>query len=419
MGCSCLIIVVERLFYMNLLLFSHRQIFSGVLLAFLLVFVGFGSQSFAFWLPKIVKFSDKTVQPVSRPTVPVAHSFQALSQQRFSATSSAKHLQLIGVNANEATLQTLLATIAEMTKAANAHDTEQYLSHYATSYVSGDNLDYNQIKGLIGETWQLYPSIQYGAELIEIRMNGRWATVESIDMTKASGIPSPFSMSATAAEARVASNDASAPKTPVDPSTQTGELVTQARNLIFFHRVGDVWLVQSDRTLYETACLRFGNTEGLNIQFNAPDQVFSNEGYTATVEASLPENTLAMATVNREPLIFPHPKAKDVLRMMGGQKTRLERVFEANGANRNEMVSVSMGFLSGMPKSNGVNFDLSGLITLVKRVNVVPKATQDVSLHKVLSDVVKTSANGKIDVTKNDKPSGIAGGAAKIPLPLH
>ena len=147
-------------------------------------------------------------------------------------------------------VKSLLATIEAMTVAANTHQLQGYLKHYAPRYTSGDNLTLEQVKGFIEETWQQYPTIQYGATLLEIRMNGNWATVESFDSTKAEGIVSPFApqknemLKKEALPSVLATTQAATKANPVGKKldiTANGTLETQSRTLMFFHKVGESW----------------------------------------------------------------------------------------------------------------------------------------------------------------------------------
>ena len=347
----------------------------------------------------------------------------------FKPITITNQVKIINGSAQEASVKSLLSTIEAMTVAANTHQLQGYLKHYAPRYTSGDNLTLSQVKGFIEETWQQYPNIQYGATLLEIRLNGNWATVESLDSTKADDIISPFAPKKPEAKegalpSVLATTQTATKANPVANKldiTAPGTLETQSRTLMFFHKVGESWLVESDRTLYETAMLRFGDVGNVGLSFHAPDQVFGGEGYTAQVEASLPDNIVAMSTLNREAVVFPHPKPKDVYRMVGGKRSKLERVFEANTANRNEMVSISMGLLRALPQGQeGLSLDVAGMVTLVKRVNVIPKvtATEGQAINPT-DNLVKTSANGKLDFSKDEEGnSPFGGGAAAIPTPM-
>jgi hypothetical protein len=371
---------------------------------------------------KIPSHSKKTTDAKSTNQLPLLLS-------AFKPVTVTNQVQITNGSSNQAGVKSLLETIEAMTIAANTHQLQGYLKHYAPRYTSGDNLTLDQVKSFIEETWQQYPSIQYGATLLEIRMNGNWATVESLDSTRADGITSPFApkkntVKEGALPSVLATTQTASKANPVANRldiTAPGILETQSRTLMFFHKVGESWLVESDRTLYETAMLRFGDVGRIGLEFHAPDQVFAGEGYTAQVEASLPENIISMSTLNREAVVFPHPKPKDVYKMLGGKRSKLERVFEANSANRNEMVSISMGLLRAVPQGQeGLFLDVAGMVTLVKRVNVIPKVTETQAKTIDLTDtLVKTSANGKLDFSKDEEStSPFGGGAAAIPTPM-
>jgi hypothetical protein len=354
----------------------------------------------------------------------------------FKPVTQTHQVRIVNGSMQDEAVQGLLSTIQGMTTAANTHQLAAYLKYYAPRYTSGDNLNLEQIKGFIEETWEQYPSIQYGATLLEIRMNGNWATVESLDATRAVQITSPFARKTTV-KSNVGGGVGADALPSVLSTTQAetkamltqnkldiaspGMLETQARTLMFFHKVGENWLVESDRTLYETALLRFGDVRNVGVTFSVPDQVFAGEGYTAQVQAALPPNTAALSTLNREAVVFPHPKPRDLYQPLSGSRPRLERVFEANSMNRNEMVSISMGLLRAIPQNQDtVSLDVVGLVTLVKRVNVIPKISKaEGSIESLLHPLVKTSADGKVDFSKEDDThTPFGGGAAAIPTPM-
>jgi hypothetical protein len=374
---------------------------------------------------------------VERATQTGTPNIPDLLGDTFKPITQTNQVRIVNGSLQDESVQALLATIQGMTMAANNHQLCAYLKYYAPRYTSGDNLSLEQVKGFIEETWQQYPTIQYGATLLEIRMNGNWATVESLDATRAAQITSPFARKTTVKSATgggvgadalpsVLSTTQAETKAMLSQNkldiTSPGILETQARTLMFFHKVGEKWLVESDRTLYETALLRFGDIRNVGLAFSVPDQVFAGEGYTAQVQAMLPPNTAALSTLNREAVVFPHPKPRDLYQPLTGSRSRLERVFEANSMNRNEMVSISMGLLKAVPQNQGaISLDVVGLVTLVKRVNVIPKLSEVAggSTESLLHPLVKTSADGKLDFSKEEEPNmPFGGGAAAIPTPM-
>ena len=308
---------------------------------------------------------------------------------------------------NDPAVKDLIGTLNALNQAANNHQLEAYLRYYAPRYVSGDNLSRDQVRAMVEESWKLYPNMAYNTKVLEIRMNGPWATVETVDKTQATGIPSPLSLK----------EGQSTPATALQaPPAPTGEMRTQARSLTFLHRVGQQWLVEGDHTLYESAWVAFGHWRSpIQVDLFAPEQVNGGEGYSAKVLMGFPNDVLAMASINQEPLVYPHPKVQESYRMVGGASQVLERVFEANTNQRNELVSASFGILENVPRQFAKNakgqlvpvsfsIELTGLLTVVRRVNVVPKAgvvgTAGPSAKAALNQLVKTSANGVVDLTK-------------------
>lgn len=281
--------------------------------------------------------------------------------------------------------RTIRQAVAKLLMASNNHDLKTLLSYYSQQFTSGDRMDLKTIKAMIEETWEMYPDIRYSTKILQIRLNGDWATVETEDSSIATA------------------------KTNKTESGKVGKLISNSRTLMFWHKVGNRWLIESDATLYEEASIRFGDLKGLEVRLAAPDQVFSGEGYTAKVTMPLDGPVYAIAAINREPIIFPHTKVKERYRTLSQNKPSLERVFEANTDNRNELVSATIGLIEVVRDENQrPQVRLNGLATLVKRVNVLPQVVKDADTSD--SAVVKTSADGRIDLTQqagqSDGPEG-------------
>jgi ketosteroid isomerase-like protein len=280
--------------------------------------------------------------------------------------------------ADEANIRKALASLLA---ASNRHDLKAMLEFYSSHFTSGDRMGLKSIKELVEETWRLYPDIHYETTLLEVRLNGDWATVESLDRSNAT-----------------VGNAPNLPK-------EKGQLLSESRTQMFWHRVGSSWLIESDATLYEKASIRFGTTQGLELKLEAPDQVFSGEGYTAKVAVNLPSNAYAIASITREPLVYPHLNLKERYRTLGEERTTLERVFEANSTNHNELVTATIGLIEvGRDEEQRPVVRMKGVATLVKRINVLPQMSDSSALGLTPSSV-KTSASGLIDTSKVTDPA--------------
>lgn len=296
--------------------------------------------------------------------------------------------------AQDPDIKALLTLHHQLEEASNAHQLKGLLAVYSPGFVSGDNLSLKAVTSLVEDTWKAYPDIAYQSQILEIRLNGDWATVESLDHS-----------SATA-------------QSQNQLPGLTGQLNSESRSLMFLHKIGKNWWVESDRTLYEEARIIYGGSQpgkanqpnlmnSLQGMLSAPDQVFSGESYTARLLLNLPEGTFAISTINRQPLVFPQPKPTENFRTVSPDNSELERVFTANQNYHNEMVSATIGLSRiGRDEQQRPVVELIGLATWVKRVNVLAKEDEATSAPEkdIAAEVVKTSANGKVDVSQIQEP---------------
>lgn len=263
--------------------------------------------------------------------------------------------------------------LQDLMDASNRHDIDAVLKHYSPNFTSGDSLNLKDVRGLVQDTWQMFPDIHYNSQTLEIRVNGSWAAVESIDTASAT--------------------------TKVDPtvSDKPGIMKSRSRGLLYLHRIGKTWEILSDATLFEKATITYGPFDTVAIDVESPEQVFAGESYTAKVTVGIPTGNIAFATITQEPLTYPQHTSKDKFRTLSTEKTDLERIFKANTTNNNEVVTATIGFTEiGQDEQERPTINLKGIMTVVKRVNVIPK-----SFYKEINgaqQMTHTSADGKIKV---------------------
>jgi ketosteroid isomerase-like protein len=263
--------------------------------------------------------------------------------------------------------------LQDLMDASNRHDLDAVLKHYSPNFTSGDSLSLKDVRGLIQDTWNMFPDIHYNSQTLEIRVNGNWAAVESLDTATATA--------------------------KLDPtvSDKPGVMKSRSRGLLYLHRIGKTWEIVSDATLYEKATITYGPFDNINVDVEAPEQVFAGESYTAKIRVGIPAGNIAFATITQEPLTYPQQTGKDKFRTLSTEKTDLERIFKANTTNNNEVVTATVGFTEiGQDEQERPTINLRGIITVVKRVNVIPRSTYKES--NSLQPVTRTSADGKIRV---------------------
>ncbi|MBY0404555.1 MAG: hypothetical protein K2X66_11700, partial [Cyanobacteria bacterium] len=309
--------------------------------------------------------------------IPVIHFYQvpmALAAKTTPPASPMETIHIVGSEVGSKDVNSILEVVSDLIASSNKHDMDGVLKHYSPRFQSGDNLSLDEIHHLIEETWKTYPDIHYDTKTLEIRINGDWATVESLDSAKATAV-----------------SDATVSKTP-------GMLDSRSRGLLFMKRMGKTWEILSDYTVYENATILYGEAQKLNVSLSTPDQVFSGEPYTAKVEIKLPTGAFAIATISKDPLVYPQPKPEEKFRSLSDEQDSLERVFQANTTNNNEMITATVGLTQiGQDDQDRPTIKLNGIATIVKRVNVLPKSKY--AEQKALNSITKTSASGLIDLT--------------------
>lgn len=283
-----------------------------------------------------------------------------------------------GANLQEAAaVQEVLRNLLD---ASNRHDIEGVLRHYSPNFTSGDSLNLKDVRSLIQDTWKMFPDIKYESQVLDIRINGDWATVESIDTATASA--------------------------RIDPtvSSKPGVMKSRSRGMLYLHRLGKHWEIVSDATLYEKAAIAYGPVDQVNVDVEMPEQVFAGDPYTAKVIVGVPSGNIAFATLTQEALIYPQHAGKDKFRTLSSDKTELERIFKANTTNNNEVVTATVGLTEiGQDAQERPVINLKGVLTVVKRVNVISKS--DYKDDNPAARAVHTTADGKIKVDPTQQPS--------------
>ncbi len=288
-------------------------------------------------------------------SVPMAWS--ETSSVMYPATLTKAEPRIIGIAPDSPQVKSLMELFNDLNNASNRHSIDDLLRHFSPNFISGDNFTLPQLKQQILDTWKAYDQIKYTSQILEIRVQGDWATIETLDQAEAVAPPDKSFMDQT-----------------------PGKMFSQSRNQLFVKRSGNVWEVKSDQTLWEQAVIRYGIGEEVDITLSVPEQVKSGDSYSANVMATIPEGTFLIGTITNEPITFPHSKPDDTFRTMDADNYELQRVLKANAENRNEIVSATLGMtnISQRMSQERPSLSVNGLITIVKRVNVVPTTSEDI-----------------------------------------
>lgn len=286
---------------------------------------------------------------------------------------------VVGADPESESVQSLLKTFEGLLAASNKHDLNDVMHYYSPQFISGDQFNLAQLKELIIETWKSYPDIRYTSAPKEIRINADWATIETMDESMATAPP----------DKEILEN-------------VPGRMNSKSRSLLFFKHVGDNWELTSDYTMWEEAIIRYGIGDEVPLALSTPDQIKAGQPYSAVVKTNVEVGTFIIGNIDNQPIKVPHPEPDQKFRAMEGGPTELQRVLVANSENLNEIVTATLGITNIEQKyrQERPSLSLNGIVTIVKRVNVIPISSEDMKKAMAKEETVKQSADGRVDVTK-------------------
>jgi len=256
----------------------------------------------------------------------------------------------------------------------NAHNLDAVMNFYHDDYVNNDGLNKNAVKELTKDFWKTYPDAKSNSKTKQVRVEGKFATVESRDKA-------------------VGSTE------KVMPGIGTkGTLSSISEGQLYLRKMGKEWKIVGDRIDYEKVRVAFGLAKDLETSFIAPEQVKSGQEYSARLKVDLPGDLIAVGSITSEPLRYPQPPHKDFWRPIDNQV--LERIIHANTSNHNELLMATIG-ITDKSRSN-----LKGLTYLTRRLNVVPETKELPPEPKsVQTATVDDDDTAPIKLTPSDEPT--------------
>ncbi len=252
-------------------------------------------------------------------------------------------------NSNSSPFEEIKKTFQLHYKYSNSHNLDGLSSMYADNYMSEDGFNKDIYFKLVKKTWESYPDISYKLTIKDIIVNENTAVVQV--------------------------NECALAKTPArtDVVNEKGNLKSFSETVYYMERVGNKWLVVSDKILYEKTFLQYGSAKAINVNLIAPSQVYTGDSYTASLKVNQDKTSFIIASIGQELVTYPQTVAKEVFRKLSSEGT-LERMFTANSKNLNEYAVASYGVTKAEVKDGKeIKIVVTGLGFIMQRVNVIPK----------------------------------------------
>lgn len=250
---------------------------------------------------------------------------------------------------NKATYNDIKKVIEQQSVYTNKYDLKGLSSLYTQDFVNSDGFNKDVYFKLIEETWETYPDIVYKTDIKNIEYSDNYATV-------------------FVNETAIATT-----KEDLGDFTAIGELYSTSQCVYHLEKQGTKWLINSEKIIEETSTLKYGDARYTDIELNVPKQIGANKSYTATLKVNSPKNSVVIASINKENIVYPQTKSDDAFRKMPDNNI-LERVFTSNKNNVNEYAVASIGITQAENYTdNQIRVYMGGLAFIMTRINVIPE----------------------------------------------
>ena len=267
---------------------------------------------------------------------------------------------------NKSTYNDIKKVIDQQSVYTNKYDLKGLSSLYANDFVNSDGFNKDVYFKLIEETWKTYPDISYKTEIKNIEFSDNYATVFTNEIAVATS------------------------KENVGDLTAIGELYSTSQCVYYLEKQGAKWLINSEKIIEETSTLKYGDARYINIELNAPKQIGANKDYTTTLKVDAPKDSVVIASINKENIVYPQTKSDDAFRKMPDDNI-LERVFLSNKDNVNEYAVASIGITRAENYTdNQIRIYMGGLAFIMTRINVIPE-----NIFIKLENKKESAENGK------------------------
>ncbi len=267
---------------------------------------------------------------------------------------------------NRATYNDIKNVIDQQSVYTNKYDLKGLATLYAKDFVNSDGFNKDVYFKLIEETWKTYPDITYKTEIKNIEFSDNYATVFTNEVAIATS------------------------QEEIGDLTAIGELYSTSQCVYYLEKQGAKWLINSEKIIEETSTLKYGDARYINIELNAPKQIGANKDYTTTLKVDAPKDSVVIASINKENIVYPQTKSDDAFRKMPDDNI-LERVFLSNKDNVNEYAVASIGITRAENYTdNQIRVYMGGLAFIMTRINVIPE-----NKFIKLEDKKESAENGK------------------------
>lgn len=244
-----------------------------------------------------------------------------------------------------------------LNKYSNAHDSDKIKEFYSKDYQSYDGFNLNAFVAAIKETFKIYPDITYKSRINSINIMNNWASVELTD---------------TSISKKQALTQAIINNKPITDKKIEGVMESICNYIVYLKKTDGRWQIYADSIISETTSIKYGVMQDMKIDIISPLVAKEGEEYCISLNVEeKPKDSIILASLSREEIKYPPKTPIESFRKVPSTGI-LERIVQANknGLNEYSLASVGITEISLNEEKTAINYEMSGIAFLMKRVNI-------------------------------------------------
>ena len=236
--------------------------------------------------------------------------------------------------------------IFDITRYSNQKNLDKIKEFYSKDYKNTDDFSYDEYFEMFQDTFNTYSNLKYKISVKSIQKikNGYKVTLK--DSTTG------FLKSE-------------------NENFKYGLLSGKSAYELFLKNTENGLKIYKDNVLEEETSLTYGEANIVKMELITPDVIKQGEEYTIGLKVYPWTKSFIIASINNEKIVTPPESKEEVFRKLP-KDGLLERIVTTNKNGKNEYATASVGFTrASLGDDNlSINFKMSGIGFLLKRINL-------------------------------------------------
>ena len=236
--------------------------------------------------------------------------------------------------------------IFDIGRYSNQKNLDKIKEFYSKDYKNTDNFSYDEYFDMFQDTFNTYSNLRYKISIKDIQKteNGYKVTIKD------------FTTGLLKSE---------------NENFKYGFLSGKSDYELFLKHTDNGLKIYKDNVIEEETSLTYGEANIVKMELITPEFINAGEEYTIGLKVYPWTKSFIIASINNEEIVTPPQNKEEAFRKLP-KDGLLERIVTANKNGKNEYATASVGFTkASIGEDNlSINFKMSGIGFLLKRINL-------------------------------------------------